>query len=90
MRIYSNSLRIIFFVFVVMTLCVFLWYMESSQQNIATKTMLIKQIDADIQVVADTPILAQIRGEIKKFNTDPRRDTHKVAPNANANSFPLK
>ena len=52
--------------------------------------MLMKQMDADTQVVADTPISAQIKGEIKKFNTEPKRDMHNVAPNANASSFPLK
>ena len=55
-----------------------------------TKMIDRKQIDTEIQIVFGTPTASQISGEMKKFSTEPRRETHKVAPKAIASSFPLK
>ena len=55
-----------------------------------TKIIDKKQIETENQIVDGTPILSQIGGDMKKFRTEPNLEMHRVAPNAKANSLPLK
>ena len=57
----------------------------------ATKNTIFKQnTDRQNQNVAGTPYFSHTKGEMKKFSTEPRLQELRIAPNDNANSFPLK